>query len=579
VQVGKPEPTITIGDVSIVEGNNGKTNAVFTVTLSGKNADAVTVDYTTADGTALDSSDYDKIAGKITFAPEETSKTITVAINGDLNFEANETFFVNLSSPTNTTLAKAKATGTIVNDDKPTISVEVTIPNAAETLPNEAACPGQFTLRRTGYTGDALTVNYAFGGTATNGSDYLPSNNENRVTFAAGSDTAIVNFNVIDDKFYEGTESVSLTLTSGKDYRISDTPTASIDIADNDLARTRLHYQSSNNSIDIAGGSEISTLKFTKLEHQARHKNEVGMFAVDDASGTIDGIKAGTAGYLQAAMNRAQVICSGLSDTNIDRQLDDVVQRHLIVNPGTQYQFYLVDDSTTDRVKADLAAGKTHATVIFSQADANAAKSNQSQFTALADNSGYQIAWDDSTSGDKDFNDLVLKVETLTTAVPLGTSRQGTHQIVDLLGSGSIDLNAIVTGDAAYKNTMGFYTVDDIDGRIGNFKPGDKGYAIAALNRSVMSMTKGDVNHNKAFTGNSLLAPYLVANGTVQDVLTGNKVGQIPQVYFSYMGANIDGQDHVRLLGDNKFAFEDQLGGGDRDFNDAIVQLKVILIG
>jgi Domain of unknown function (DUF4114) len=143
------------------------------------------------------------------------------------------------------------------------------------------------------------------------------------------------------------------------------------------------------------------------------------------------------------------------------------------------------------------------------------------------------------------------------------------------LESGSVDLNAIVTGDAAYKNTIGFYTVDDIDGRIGEFKPGDNGYAIAALNRSVMNMTKGDVNTNKAFTGNSLLAPYLVANGTVQDVLTGTKLGQIPQVYFSYMGANSDGQDHVRLLGDNKFAFEDQFGGGDRDFNDAIVQLKV----
>jgi Ca2+-binding RTX toxin-like protein len=693
-------PVISIDDVRITEGNSGTTNATFTVNLSNASDDLVKVDYASTDvtaeyplrrsETATAGSDYqstngtlnfapaDLIVGTTEFTPGETSKTITVKINGDTVVEDNEIFRLNLTNAIGATLGKATGVGTIINDDSPdvditapvieelippiietitpvtppvikelippvietitpetppvikevtppvietitpitppvikeltppvietitpvtppvikevippvietitpptaivpVITVIATVPHAAETRSNEVACPGQFTLRRTGSATDPLAVKYAFGGTATNGIDYLPTTTD-RVTFAAGSDTAIVNLDIIDDKFYEGAEAVSLTLSNGKDYSIADTSTATIDIADNDLARARLHHQSSNNSIDIDGGSAISTLKFTKLAHQARKRNEIGMFAIDDANGSIEGMKVGDSGYLQAAMNRAQVICSGLGDSKIDLTLDDVVQRHLSVNPGTQYQFYLVDDSTTDRVKADLAAGKTPTSVIFSQPDANVGKTNQSQFTTLADDSGYQIAWDDSTGGDKDFNDLVLKVETLTTAAPLGTKLQGTHQLVDLLESGSVDLNAIVTGDAAYKNTMGFYTVDDIDGRIGNFKPGDNGYAIAALNRSVMSMTKGDVNNNKAFTGNSLLAPYLVANGTVQDVLTGTKVGQIPQVYFSYMGANSDGQDHVRLLGDNKFAFEDQFGGGDRDFNDAIVQLKV----
>jgi VCBS repeat-containing protein len=574
----KPAPALTIGDISIVEGNEGKTNAVFTVTLSGKTADPVTVDYTTVDSTAIDSSDYDKIMGKLIFAPEETSKTVTVAINGDTNFEDNETFFVNLSNPTNTTIAKAKGIGTILNDDKPTISLTVTSPHAAETRKYQPDCPGQFTLKRTGSNTNPLTISYDLAGTATEGKDYTCTKSH-QVTFAAGSDTVTIDLNIIDDKFYEGTETAILTLASSKDYLIAGDPTGTVTIEDNDSPKPSLHYQSSNNSIDIDGGSPISTLKFTKLAHQAGKRNEVGMFAVDDAAGTIDGIKAGTAGYLQAAMNRALVVCSGLSESQIDRQLDDVVQRHLSVNPGTQYQFYLVDDNTTDRVKADLAAGRTPTSVIFSQPDANPDKSDRSKFTVLADNSGYQIAWDDSTGGDKDFNDLVLKVETLTTAAPLGTQLQGTHQLIDLLNSGSVDLQAIVTGDAAYKNTIGFYTVDALDGRIGEFKPGDNGYAKAALNRSVMNMTKGDASNKKTFAGNSLLAPYLVANGTVQDVLTGTKVGQMPQVYFSYMGANSDGQDHVRLLGDNKFAFEDQLGGGDRDFNDAIVQIKVTPVG
>jgi hypothetical protein len=274
-------------------------------------------------------------------------------------------------------------------------------------------------------------------------------------------------------------------------------------------------------------------------------------------------------------MNRARTIFSSLGDGEVDRSLDDIVQRTLSVDAGSRYQFYLVENDTTDRVKADLAAGKTPASVIFSQPNANANPDSYAQFTALPDNSGYQIAWDDSQGKDKDFNDLVLKVETLDTPAPLGSQRQGNYQVVDLLGNDNVDVRATLTGDAAYKNTLGFYTVDDVDGRIGNLKPGDNGYIAAALNRSVISLSKDEPNQNQAITGNQILAPYLVANGTIRDVLSGDRVGEIPQVYFGYTAANSDGQNHTRLLGDNKFAFEDQFGSGDRDFNDSIVQLTI----
>jgi VCBS repeat-containing protein len=577
VTSAKPLPTLTIGDVSIIEGNDGKTNAVFTVALSGKTADSVTVDYATADGTALNSSDYAKVAGKLTFAPEETSKTITVEINGDNNFEDNETFFVNLSNPTNTTSTKPKGIGTILNDDKPIVTLVVTIPNAAEKRQEEPATPGRFTLTRTGSTTNPLTVNYDIAGTATENTDYT-SPGAHKVTFAAGSDTATIDLKIIDDKFYEGTETVILKLTSSKDYLL-DGDSGTVIIEDNELPQPNLRYQPTNNLINIDGGSKTSTLQFTKLSHQAGKRNEMGMFAVDDANGTINGIKAGAAGYLQAAMNRSSVIFSGLSETNTDRYLDNIVQRHLSINPGIQYQFYLVDDSTTDQVKADLATGKTPTSVIFSQPDANIGKFNPVQFTTLTNNSSYQIEWDDSgTDGDKDFNDMIVIVEALATATPLGTQLQGTQKLVDLSDSGSVNLQATITGDAAYNNTLGFYTVDDVAGQIGTLRPGDLGYANAALNRSVMSMTKADVSKDQIFKG-SILAPYLIANGTARDVLSATNAAQMPQVYFGYVGANRDGQEHIRLLGDNKFAFEDQFGGGDRDFNDVIVQIKVTPFG
>src|SRR5207253_3217247 len=70
----------------------------FTVTLSTSADHAITVDYTTADGTATAGSDYTTTSGTLTFAAGETSKTVTVPVNDDAVVENDETFFVNLSN-------------------------------------------------------------------------------------------------------------------------------------------------------------------------------------------------------------------------------------------------------------------------------------------------------------------------------------------------------------------------------------------------------------------------------------------------------------------------------------------------
>src|SRR5205085_9956557 len=80
----------------------------------------------TADGTATAPGDYAATAGVLTFNPGVTTRTITVNVGGDTTVEPNETFSVNLSSPTNASIATATGTGTIVNDDAaglPTLSI------------------------------------------------------------------------------------------------------------------------------------------------------------------------------------------------------------------------------------------------------------------------------------------------------------------------------------------------------------------------------------------------------------------------------------------------------------------------
>jgi hypothetical protein len=70
-----------------------------------------------------------------------------------------------------------------------------------------------------------------------------------------------------------------------------------------------------------------------------------------------------------------------------------------------------------------------------------------------------------------------------------------------------------------------------------------------------------------------IYAPFLIANGRPDALVDGNSSND-PAVYFPFLGANADGVDHIRLLGDNTFGFEDLSGGGDRDYNDVIVQVN-----
>jgi len=109
--------SIVIDDRSIQEGDAGTKVLTFTLTRSGGTA-AFDVNFATSNGTATAGEDYVATSGVVRFAAGETQKTISVTINGDTKFEANETFNVNLSNATNgATIADSVGVGTIQNDD------------------------------------------------------------------------------------------------------------------------------------------------------------------------------------------------------------------------------------------------------------------------------------------------------------------------------------------------------------------------------------------------------------------------------------------------------------------------------
>ncbi|HSB27099.1 MAG TPA: Calx-beta domain-containing protein, partial [Pyrinomonadaceae bacterium] len=99
-----PPPSISIGDVTLSEGNAGTVQAVFPLTLSAPSSQTVTLDYATADETATAPDDYAAVSGTLAFNPGETSKTITVLVNGETLNEIDETFIVTLRRSTNATL-------------------------------------------------------------------------------------------------------------------------------------------------------------------------------------------------------------------------------------------------------------------------------------------------------------------------------------------------------------------------------------------------------------------------------------------------------------------------------------------
>ncbi len=110
-------PRLAIADVTLIEGDSGTTAATFQVSLNAIFGKTVTVNYATANGTAMSGSDYQATSGLLTFAPGQLVQNVNVNVFGDSTIEPDETFFVDLSNPVNATIADGRGVATIRNDD------------------------------------------------------------------------------------------------------------------------------------------------------------------------------------------------------------------------------------------------------------------------------------------------------------------------------------------------------------------------------------------------------------------------------------------------------------------------------
>jgi hypothetical protein len=209
---GVTPPTISIGDAPMItEGNSGTLNATFTVTLSKPSTAAVTVSYATADDTATAGSDYVAKTGTLTIPAGQTSGTFTVAVMGDRIVESTtEEFSVQLTSPTNATIANAWGTGRIL-DDEPRINIGNVSKSEGNGNGNNKTTTFTFTVSLSNAYDQAVTVNYATAnGTATAGSDYQAKSGS--VTFAPGETIKTITIVVNGDKAKESNETFFVDL-------------------------------------------------------------------------------------------------------------------------------------------------------------------------------------------------------------------------------------------------------------------------------------------------------------------------------------------------------------------------------
>lgn len=202
--------TLSVADASVLEGQTGETSLVFVVTLSQALGVDATVQFASADGTAVEPADYGTAGGTLTIPAGDTSAVVSVAVQGDALFEADETLTLTLTGPTNAILADAEATGTIVNDDGAPV---VAIGDGTVLEGDVGSAQLFFTVSIASPAGVPVTVHVATSnGTALSGTDYVATSID--AVIPAGSTAAVVQVEVLGDTLHEADELFAVHLAA-----------------------------------------------------------------------------------------------------------------------------------------------------------------------------------------------------------------------------------------------------------------------------------------------------------------------------------------------------------------------------
>jgi len=283
-------PSISVNDVTVTEGNTGTVNATFTVSLSAASSKTVTVDYATVDGSATTAGgDYQAASGTLSFAPGETTKTVTVRVNGDRLAESNEYFQLVLTDPANAFVADARGVGNIT-DDEPHVTIDYGPVYVTEG--NTGTIAATFTVHLSNAYDQPVTVNYATqDGTATSdGGDYQAATSS--ITFAPGETTKTITVVVNGDRLaefdwydYTYSEYFYVHLTDSTDATIDYWSNTGLGVIEDDEPRIGIDYSASVTE----GNTGTAAMTFTVRLSNAYDQPVTVDYATSDGSATTAG--------------------------------------------------------------------------------------------------------------------------------------------------------------------------------------------------------------------------------------------------------------------------------------------------
>lgn len=231
-------PSVSIDDVEIEEGDEGLTNAVFTVRVEPAASGPIAVSFQTENSEALVSDgDYKAQFGSLTIAPVEPYQaTISVPVVGDTRAEEDETFTVLLTSADGAEIVDGEGVGSILNDDAADtvrIAAAPEVPEGAESADVEverldpSADPAQVTVT----AGDGTATEGE--GLATAEEDYTPVSTV--VSWPAGEGgTRTVQIPLLDDELAEGDETIRVTLTDPEQATLGEPSAVDLVILDDE---------------------------------------------------------------------------------------------------------------------------------------------------------------------------------------------------------------------------------------------------------------------------------------------------------------------------------------------------------
>ncbi|OKH51830.1 hypothetical protein NIES2101_17095 [Calothrix sp. HK-06] len=363
-----------------------------------------------------------------------------------------------------------------------------------------------------------------------------------------------------------------------------------------DFGTSRMEVRSSQDGLNFYGNR--SYVQFTLDSFSGTEASEVGMARVRFGSdGQIIEVKGKAVKSLEEAkqsiIERGETLFSSLTKKNPNPDIGTTT-RTVAFEEGEQAVFFVIQ-GTKDEL---LFNGLNSNSVQFSLSTLN---NGAAMMTASNDERGQKAKL--SLAGLFDVSAKVLTAEEARPQLGLFAISQTqpqlntTDELIDLKSSGAFDgkqvkLSLSLQREAVHNNTAYLFRVDDASGAIRDPLTGmlldptsglsaeqkQRYLELATTDRLIQGTELQTPNQQTTeisvnLTGGEYYVPFLVSNGTLSSI---NK--DFNRILTPYLGINSSGVDHVRSLGNNKFGFEDIIGGGDRDYNDMILSIKQVQI-